>query len=185
MFPLWNRHQLWKSAVPKWIELPVPDWSHFKEFQPLLKMGPIWLLWLYSLWSSILQKIVLIFRWENFYFLDKIVLFSTKSRDSIHGENLGLFSFYKRRFCSPRLHNSFISSLLLIPSIIHAGEWAGWEKSTFLLFFERRWSNERTKRPVELSMEKTGGQKASFKVPSLRLRRPFKVGASEGGGHMR
>ena len=34
-----KRHQLWKSAAPKQIELLNPDWSFLKVFEKLIKMG--------------------------------------------------------------------------------------------------------------------------------------------------
>ena len=69
MFPPENRHQLWNGTVPKQIGLPAPDWPHLKEFQQPFEMGPIWLLWIHSFKSSILPKMIIIFKWEHFYLL--------------------------------------------------------------------------------------------------------------------
>ena len=36
-----KKHQLWRDAAPKQIDVPTPDWSHLKELKQCFQMGPI------------------------------------------------------------------------------------------------------------------------------------------------
>ena len=76
MFPPETKHHLWKSAALKREKPQQPDWSHFNEWLKLFQMRPIWDWQLNLFRNSTLLKFMLVFWWEQFYFLDGI----TKAR---------------------------------------------------------------------------------------------------------